>query len=381
MPKSPKFRPHTHLRDAFLRKYPLTAFSSGQWLRFNCKVWEQVPEYQIKKEAQALIDGSSLSMSVTSGTVNSVVEMVRTQVSLKDGEFDSNRDLITLTNCTLSIPTRRCLKHTPAHHLTSSFPFDYNSQARSDVWELYLSQVVPSDCLGFLQEFAGYCLTTDTLLETAVWLYGPSGCGKSTFLEGLRAAFGDRVTTFSIANLESRFGLAHLAGKTLAISTEQPGTLKDAQVLNQLISGEGVMVDQKYRDPYEMFCRAKFLWAMNELPIIPKGGIGLQRRIVVIRFPPIPESKQDDAIKRQIIRSGQAIFNWALEGLDRLNARGKFDKPTGSAFVIKLVPDEGFEVEVEETKTCKGCKKKFKTVNLSKQFCTDPCRLKHWRKN
>jgi phage/plasmid-associated DNA primase len=62
--------------------------------------------------------------------------------------------------------------------------------------------------------------------------------------------------------------------------------------------------------------------------------------VVVIQFPPIEETKQDENIKRQIKLSGQAIFNWALEGLDRLQARGHFVKPAESAHVLKLVPKD-----------------------------------------
>lgn len=335
--KSPRSRPHTFVRDTLLRQHRQTVFTSGQWFRFNGKLWETIPEYLIQQEAQAIIDNDKkLAITASAQTLSSVTELVRVACSKPDGIMDKETDLVTLGDCTLEISTRQRKTHDWKHYLTSAFPFNYDPQARSDIWELYLDQVVPSDCVSFLQEFAGYALTTDMLKETAVWLYGPSGCGKSTFLDGLRAAFGNRVTTFSIANLEARFGLSHLSGKTLAIAAEQPATVRQAQILNQLISGEGVVVDRKYHDPFELFCRAKFLWAMNEIPDIPKSGIGLTRRVVVIKFPAIEESKRDENIKRQIKLSGQAIFNWALEGLERLQSRGHFVKPVESAHVLKL---------------------------------------------
>lgn len=336
------------MRDTLLRYNRQTAFTSGQWYRFNGQLWAVLPEYRIKQEAQAIIDGDrKLDIQATSQAVNSIVELVRTACSKPDGIMDNQTDLISFNDCTLEISSRQRKMHDWKHYLTSAFPFDYNTEARSDVWELFLDEVVPSDCVSFLQEFAGYALTTDTMKETAVWLCGPSGCGKSTFLDGLRAAFGDRVTTFSIANLEAQFGLSHLNGKTLAIAAEQPATIRQAQLLNQLISGEGVMVDRKYHDPFEMFCRAKFLWAMNELPDIPKSGIGLTRRVVVIKFPPIPETKQNENVKRQIKLSGQAIFNWALEGLERLQARGQFIRPMESAHVLKLVSQGSRDPEID----------------------------------
>ncbi len=346
--KSPRSRPHTFVRDTFIRAARQTAYSAGNWLRFNGVIWEMIPEYQIKQEIQAIIDKDrKLALPATSQTLKSITELVRVEASLPDNKFDAAHDLITLADCTLEISTQQRRPHSHKDYLTAAFPFPYDSKARSDVWEHFLDKVIPDDCRWFLQEFAGYCLTTDTLHEIAVWLYGPIGCGKSTFLEGLRAAFGNKVTTFSINNLEQRFGLSHLRGKTLAISAEQPSSIRQVQMLNQLISGEGVMIDQKYEDPYELFNHSKFLWAMNEVPAIPKGGVGLERRVTVIKFPLLPESERDDNVKRQIMRSGPAIFNWALEGLERLQARGKFERPTKSASVIKLVAgadDQPFDV-------------------------------------
>lgn len=338
--KSPRNRPHTFVRDTLLRQQRQTVFTSGQWFRFDDNLWQPIPEYTIYQEAQAIIDNDkSLAVQATAPTLNSVIELIRVACSKPDGLMDSDPNLISFNDCTLEINTRQRRAHSWRDYLTSAFPFRYDPQARSDVWEMYLDEVVPADCLSFLQEFSGYALTTDTLHETAVWLYGPSGCGKSTFLDGLRAAFGNRVTTFSIANLEARFGLSHLQGKTLAIAAEQPASMHQVQLLNQLISGEGVMVDRKYSHPFEMFCRAKFLWAMNELPDIPKSGVGLTRRVVIIKFPPIEEDKRNENIKRQIKLSGQAVFNWALAGLDRLQARGHFVRPAESAHVLKIAPD------------------------------------------
>jgi phage/plasmid-associated DNA primase len=53
----------------------------------------------------------------------------------------------------------------------------------------------------------------------------------------------------------------------------------------------------------------------------------LFRRVV-----PLPWNKVDSpdpSVKTEVIQAGQAVFNWAYEGLQRLNARGRFDIPAG----------------------------------------------------
>lgn len=345
--RSPRERAHTFVRDKYWEKHrDKIAYSSGTWYAFDGRWWQQKPEFEVQNELQAIIDNDrKLSIQASAATLNSITNLLRIRCSWPDKEFDSVSDLINFQDCTLEISTRQRRAFDKKDHLTSAFPFAYDPEAKSDVWEMFLDKVIPNDCRTFLQEFAGYCLTTDTLHETSVWFLGPAGCGKSTFIEGIRAAMGDRVTTFSINNLESRFGVSHLRGKTLAISAEQPASLRQAQILNQLISGEGITVERKYQNPFEMFNRAKFLWAMNEQPRVYAKESGLTRRVVIIKFAPLPESERDDTVKRQIIRSGPAIFNWMMEGLDRLTARGKFERPQESASVLKLVTEADPQVE------------------------------------
>ena len=181
----------------------------------------------------------------------------------------------------------------------------------------------------FLQEFAGYCLTTDTQHELALWLVGKYGSGKSTLIEGIQTMLGKRVVTLGLANIEqSRFSLGNLAGKTLAVATEQPAIYMQAtHILNAIISGEILEVERKFRDPVNMRPYAKVIWAMNDMPRVPDAANGLFRRVKVIKFPPIPEKDRDPRIKEAIKTEGAGILNWALEGLRRLRARGCFEIP------------------------------------------------------
>ena len=344
--KSPRDRPHTFVRDKFCQLYRPVHYASGTWFKFNGVAYETVPDYLVKQQVQDIIDADrALKIQPTFANLRSITELIKIKIAIPDRAMDSNHNLLTFSDCTLEIDTRQRRMHSHKDLLTSAFSFPYDSAVRSDVWEMFLDKVVPDDCRDFIQEFAGYCLTTDMAHETAVWLYGPAGCGKSTLIEGIRAALGQRVVSFGIHNLEDRFGLAHLQGKTLAISTETPASVRQIQLLSLLISGEGVTVEKKYQDGYEFFNHAKFLWAMND---VPKGDNfkGLDRRVVILKFPPLLESERDENVKRPIQLSGQAVLNWMLEGLDRLHARGHFERPSESAHVLSLVSASDVEVEM-----------------------------------
>jgi putative DNA primase/helicase len=212
--------------------------------------------------------------------------------------------------------------------LGSSVPYSYDPDAKAPCWQFLLNSSV-CEAQEFLRDFAGYALTTDTSLETAIWLYGPPGSGKSTFLLGLETMLGARAGTLGLADIErTHFALSGIAGKTLLTAAEQPAAfLRSTHIINQLISGEKLRVEQKYRDGYDIVPRAKLLWAMNELPRVGDANSGIFRRVKVVAFPPLAPEDRYPEIKASIAHEGPGILNWALEGLRRLRQRGRFEIP------------------------------------------------------
>jgi putative DNA primase/helicase len=126
----------------------------------------------------------------------------------------------------------------------------------------------------------------------------------------------------------SRFALADVPGKTLLTATEQPaGYMKASYVLNALISGDKLKVEEKFKPACDLFPKVKILWAMNELPRVPSANDGLFRRVKVIEIEPVPERERDPEVKKNIKGEGAGILNWALDGLERLRRRGRFEVP------------------------------------------------------
>jgi putative DNA primase/helicase len=247
-----------------------------------------------------------------------------------DERWDADSGVLVCKNGALHISTGELAKHQPGHYATSAVPYKYDPDARPAIWNYFLRNTVPA-AASFLQEFAGYALTTEMAHELAVWLFGPPGSGKSTFIAGLAAMLGHRAGILGLADLErSRFTLADLPGKTLVVASEQPSSyLASTNTLNAIISGEPIQVERKYRDPFTVIPHAKVCWAMNELPRVADANSGLFRRVKVVTFPTLAENERDPKIKRAIETEGAGILNWALEGLWRLKKRGHFEVPAG----------------------------------------------------
>jgi putative DNA primase/helicase len=136
---------------------------------------------------------------------------------------------------------------------------------------------------------------------------------------------GSRAGLLGLAQIQqNRFALSELPGKTLVTSFEQPSGKMETNILNTLISGEPLTVERKFRESIDFTPKAKVLWAMNERPKPKSVNDGLFRRLAVIPFSEIPEDKRDKSYKEAVKTEGSGILNWALEGLDRLNKRGRF---------------------------------------------------------
>lgn len=319
----------SQLAARWLAVNKLTAFGMGDFRRYDGGIWAAVELDVIRKEVKKIIDAARHEgVRPTNGRLTSVLELGRVEIVVNSSRWDAQHDYLICQNGALHIPSRQLQAHTPEHYATSRLDFDYDPGALAPTFKAVLEKCIP-DAAEFVQEFAGYALTTDTSHELAMWFYGPPGSGKSTILGGLQAMLGTRAGLLGLADIErSRFALNNLPGKTLVVSTEQPETFITAtHVLNAIISGEPITIEQKFKDAVNIVPRAKLAWAMNDLPRVNGANNGIMRRVKVVKFPALAAAERDPEVKERIKHEGAGVLNWALEGLARLHKRGKFAPP------------------------------------------------------
>lgn len=312
----------------YIEKYPDTLYGLTEFRRYQAGIWAPINERKIGDEILEIMqDSKSAGYKPSFFKIRSVLEIIRMKIDTPSEQWNNNPDLLVCKNGTLEIATRTMREHKREDFITSGVPYDYAPAADDQKWRDYLDETVPL-AADFLQEFAGYSLTTDCQYEIAVWLYGPRGCGKSTFIEGIKAMLGTKAGQLGLAQLESsRFGLADLPSRTLLFSTEQPSEfIHTSHILNALISGEEVIMERKFKDAEHVIPHAKLLWAMNDMPRVKEASSGLFRRVKVVEFPAL-SVPPDPLVKTRIKDMGAAILNWALDGLQRLHTRGHFDIP------------------------------------------------------
>ncbi|TVZ16406.1 phage/plasmid primase, P4 family [Maribacter sp. MAR_2009_72] len=247
----------------------------------------------------------------------------------------SNRVLINLKNGTFEVSTdnTRLKPFDPSDFLTYQLPFDYDPEAKAPLFQEYLTRVLPDkDRQMVLAEYLGFVFikhgSNRLKEEKALILYGTGANGKSVFFEIVSALFGAQNTSnFSLQSLTNDNGYfrAKLANKLVNYASEINGKLESA-IFKQLVSGEPVEARLPYGEPFTLKQYAKLIFNCNELPRDVEHTNAYFRRFLIIPFDvTIPPHEQDKQLHSKIIENElSGVFNWVLEGLDRLLNQKRF---------------------------------------------------------
>jgi putative DNA primase/helicase len=228
------------------------------------------------------------------------------------------------------------LPHTPTWLSTFCLPHDFVPGACCPRWLTFLDEVFEGDPArqALAQEFMGYCLTHDTSKQKALMLVGKRRAGKGTTQHVLQHLIGaDNWQAFSLDSLVSDFGLSSLVNKTVAFvgEVELAGNKDRARILEKLKSviGEDPQQVNVKHDPVIRSVRlpTRFVIACNSLPVFFDASQAITSRFLFLAFERSFVGREDEALKEKLLAEVEGINVWALEGLRRLKAAGKFTLP------------------------------------------------------
>ncbi len=217
--------------------------------------------------------------------------------------------------------------------ITYQLPFEYNPQATAPLFEQYLNRVLPDkDRQKVLAEYLGFVFikhgNNRLKEEKALILYGTGANGKSVFFEVVNALIGmENISHFTLENLTNTRGeyRAQIATKLVNYASEINGKLESA-IFKQIVSGEPIEARALYGQPYTIKQYAKLIFNCNELPKDVEHTNAYFRRFLIVPFDvTIPPHEQDKQLHTKIIESElSGVFNWVLEGLNRLLKQKRF---------------------------------------------------------
>lgn len=294
-----------------------------------------------------------------------------------------DRVLINLLNGTFEVTDKPFLRpFNSSDFMRYQLPFEYNKNATAPKFMAYLNRVLPEkDKQAVLSEFLGYVFVPQSFLklEKALFLYGGGANGKSVFYEIMKALLGSHNTSeFTLQSLTDINGYfrAMIADKLVNYASEISGKL-DSTKFKSLASGEPMEARLPYGQPMTIEDYAKLIFNTNELPKDVEFNNAFFRRFIIIPFEvTIPEEEQNPTLHKEIIQSELAgVFNWVLEGLQRLLKQKGFspspsiDKAlenfrTESDTVKRFLDEEGYKPDLEDKILLKSLFLEYKNFAL-----------------
>ena len=235
--------------------------------------------------------------------------------------------------------------------LKYQLPFDYDPKATCPLFHKYLDVSLPDkESQNVLAEFVGYAFAPHLKLEKALFLYGNGRNGKSVFYDIVTALMGvQNVSCYSIDSLCDSTGYyrAMIANKLVNYSSEV-GKKINADIYKQLCSGEAVEARLPYGDPFLIRNYARLIFNANTLPPDPEQTKAYYDRFLIIPFTvTIPTENRDIDLAKKIINSElSGVFNWVLEGLDRVIRQKGFSECKAAEIELERYRAESDSVQM-----------------------------------
>jgi putative DNA primase/helicase len=237
---------------------------------------------------------------------------------------------------------------TPRFFTTAALDFDFDPIApRPAAWLQFLHQLWPDDAesIDTLQEWIGYLLIVDTRQQKILLLVGPKRSGKGTIARVVRELVGrGNVAAPTLAGLATNFGLWPLLGKAVAIiSDARLGNRSDQSVVVERllsISGEDALtIDRKFLDPVTCKLSSRLMILSNELPRLSDASGAIAGRFIVLRLTESFFGHEDPDLTAKLLSELPSILLWAIEGWQRLRARGRFAQPEAGEELLGQLHD------------------------------------------
>ena len=287
--------------------------------------------------------GTNVVDSWTANLEKAIVDILLRKVEMIDpSEF--NRTYYPFDNVTLDTAIADIVEHSPCYLTTMGSNVSYESTAECPVFETFLTQVFEDeDTVKFVQEWFGYTLYSGHKANSLLIGVGSGANGKSTLFDVLAQLVGiSNVSSVPLSNFNSEFGLEPLIGMKLNLATESDADAFKTGKLKALTAGEAISVNRKNKTEITIILPTKFVFLVNELPILSDSSLGFERRLIILPFnQTFSPDEQDKDLSKKLTAELQGILNWTIAGLKRLMGNnfqftksGAMDKAKESYFGV-----------------------------------------------
>ena len=299
---------------------------NGTFYKYMDGYWREVFVEQISKRIEEVYPGI---VKFSHATKEQVIKQLRVQVYRELSEFN-REDLLNFEQGMFNARNGKLIEHKKEYNSTIRLKYPYKKGASCELWLSTLDGIFQGDKdkINILQEYLGYCLTKDVSREKALLLLGESRSGKSTILNVINYLIGEENTSsVALEFLSNPQYTAMLINKMVNIDWDvASGAEKFEANFKVITSGEPVGVNQKFIKAFTFRPYCKLIMAANRFPRITDHSSAFYKRLILLPCDRVFEPhEQDIKLKEKLKLELPGIFNWAVEGLHRLEERGGFE--------------------------------------------------------
>lgn len=205
-------------------------------------------------------------------------------------ELKSN-NIINFKNKLFDLETNQIIEHSPNYFTINQINAYANKKVRRvPSVDNFLDRITCNNVerKKTILEMIGYSMTSSIEHQKAFVLYGKTaGNGKSTLLEIIEKLIGkENISHVTLQDfVGNRFSISEVKGKLVNIVSEMTKEfLKDSSVFKQMVTGDTITVEEKFKDRYTIKPYAKHIFTANELPKVADTSNGYFRRLFIIPF-------------------------------------------------------------------------------------------------
>ena len=261
-----------------------------------------------------------------------IIEAGSNGAILKQGKSSTVRDFL--------YPVRIRRVSIPKECISSTGQYTPPPTPQDSIFAKFLRTSIRKEDTDAFQEFFGDLLC-DKVRKAAPVLHGAPDSGKSRWLGLANAILGPKnCVSADLGKMGSRFSMEAWVGKQVVIVDELPKSIGDESILKKSIGGALVNVERKYVGDLSVVPRWKFLIGANHLPSFSEKTSAIATRLRVFSVLTVPVDERIEEVDHLIARQeSNIVLDWMLEGLLRIEARGRALRPDELSGSSKAVQD------------------------------------------
>lgn len=310
-------------------------------LLFNGKIYDSLnAETIIKEETEKLIP------NCPAHDAEEVIKKIKRQTYSELEDFDKDPNLITVENGILNLETLELIPHTSKHLSQVLLPVEYHKPHSEDIeenlentlfWKYLKSSFTVNkkfkkEDFETVLEIIASTIVKRHIDEKAFMFLGNGENGKSVCLGYIESLLGrNNVTHIPLQKISSdKHMSADLDGKSANIFSDlEKNELRHTGEIKDIVSGEGLQVQKKYKDPFTLYPFCKLLFSCNRFPKSFDQSQGFFRRWIIVKW---ERNFEGDSERIEYLREKLAdnqdeknqVFSNLVKIANKLNKVGKF---------------------------------------------------------